>query len=134
MLVVEHRHNAAAGFEDLHGALKERVAWIEGLAFFRARVKAVLGDNDHTINLKLRAPKRESFFDGRINLHSVPARAVAAEVAFRKLVHIERGQFDRRTMMPALPAVAFEKTVDEMFGVRIFTDFSGKKSDPLATS
>ena len=52
--------------------------------------------------------------------------AVPAQIAFGKLIDIQRSQLERGKMVSALPAVAFQKAVDEMLGVRHFADFRGQ--------
>ena len=132
MLVVEDRHRAAAAFKNFHGALKEVMTRVECLALFRAWIKTMFGDDDHAIDRKLGAAERECFFDRGINFDSMPTGAIAAEIAVWKLIDVERGKFHGWTMMPALPAVAFEETVDEMLRVRIFPNFRGEQGNSHA--
>src|SRR6185503_9168011 len=103
MFVVEYRDGASAVFEDTHGAAEKLVARVKGLALFGARIAAMLGNNEHTIHRQLRAAKRESFFDCRINPHAMAARSFAAQVAVGKLVHVKTGQFNGWAIMPPFP-------------------------------
>src|SRR5262245_31163373 len=131
MFVIEHGHGAAALFEHAYRLLEKFVAWIQRLRLFIPRISAVFADDQHAIDCKFGAAQSEGFGDRRINSDSVSARAVAAEVAFGKLVHVERGQFHRRTMMAALPPIPFEEAVDEMLRVRHSSYLGCENSDAL---
>src|SRR5262245_48318978 len=102
MLVVEQGDSPATLPEHAYRLLEKFVARIERLALFVSWIPAVLADDQHGIDRELRLSQRESFRDGWINFHTMPLRAVTAEVALRKLIHVERGQFHRRTIMPTL--------------------------------
>ena len=55
-----------------------------------------------------------------INFHRGKARgAVAAQIVRAHLVDIQRNQVHFRMMMRAVPAVSFQKAVDDMLRVRI---------------
>src|SRR5262249_8199692 len=70
--------------------------------------------------------------DARVNPRPVSARAVAAQIAVRKLVDIKRNQLNRRIVMPALPPVTLQKTIDEVLRMRVFPHLRRQKRDALA--
>src|ERR1043165_7220591 len=49
--------------------------------------------------------------------------AFAGQVVLGILIDVKRRQFHRRMVILPLPAVAFEKSIDKMLGVGIFSDF-----------
>src|SRR5262245_49821557 len=118
MFVVEHGDAPATLPEHAHRFLEKFVARIERLALFVFWIPAVFADNEHGINREPRLSQCESLCDSRINLHAMPRLTVAAEVALRELIDVQRDQIHRRTIMAPLPAVPLEKAVDEMLRVR----------------
>src|SRR4051812_49668005 len=89
------------------------------LSLFIAGISSVLADEHDAVHGKLSPAERESFSDGRINLHRRKARrTLAAEVVIPDLVHVKRDQVHGRMMMLAVPPVAFEKPVDDVLRVR----------------
>jgi hypothetical protein len=93
----------------------------------------MLADDQHAIDAKLWSTQRQRFRDTRINLHSVPAFPVAAQVTLGKLVHVKRHQIHGRPMMPALPPVPFEKAIDEMLRMSVPAHFRGEEGDFLSS-
>ena len=119
MLVVEDRHGAAARPKDLHDLLEEFVARILRLALLVLRIVAVLADQHHAVHGQFAAAERQRFGDGRIDLHA-GRRAARSRLrsSLSDLVDVERHQIHGRMMMRAVPAVAVEKAVDDVLGVR----------------
>src|SRR6185369_6756699 len=98
---------------------KKLVARIEHLAFFVARISAMLANDDNAIDREPRAAERERLRNRRVNGNVETLGPFAAEVLRGKLIHIERDELRSRMMPLAFPAVAFEKTIDEMLRVRV---------------
>ena len=93
----------------------------------------MLADDQHAVHRKVRAPEGECFRDGRINPHAMTTGPVTAEIAFGKLIDIKRCQFNRRMVVAPLPAVTFEKAIDEMLRVGMRSDLCRKNRNfPLA--
>ena len=55
--------------------------------------------------------------------------AVCGQVAFGPLVDVDRNQIHRRLVVAAIPAVAFEKAVDNVLAVRVLAVFGNDGSD-----
>ena len=106
--------------EDLDDLFEEVVARILDLSLFVPRIVAVLADEDDAVNGQFVAAEREGLGDGLAELHGRVAReALPAEVGLAHLVHVKRHKIHRGIMVRAVPAVAIEKTVDNVLRMRV---------------
>ena len=90
MFVVEDRHGAAVGLEDVGHLAEELVPRIEDLAFFVFRVLTVLADDQDAVDRELRSATSQGLGDGRIDLEAEALRTLGALVALGLLVDVER--------------------------------------------
>ena len=118
MLVVEHRHTAAACPEDVHDLPEELVARIHGLPLLVPGVASVLTDQQNPVDRQTVSTQRQGFGDGGIELHRwILTGPVAAEVALPDLVHKERHHIHGGPVKSTVPAVAAQKTVHDVLAV-----------------
>src|SRR5262249_38871638 len=118
VLVVEDRDGAPARFEHLDDLTEEFVTWVLHLALFVTRVFAVLAYQHDAIDRELTAAQGERFRDGReAPGFGMTLESFAAPVAVVDLVDEERDEVHRRTVVRAVPAVAFKEAVHDMLTV-----------------
>src|SRR6185436_15689010 len=129
MFIIENRNGAATAFENFHDLFEELVPRIKRLALRVLGIVAVFADEQHAVDGEFGTAQRQRVRDRRKYFHTMAARAVAAQVALGKLIHVESGQLEGWLMVPALPAIAFERAVEEMLRVGIFADLGGEQGD-----
>jgi hypothetical protein len=129
VFVVEHRDGASARFKDADDLLEKLVAWVKDLTLFVSRIAPVFSYDQNAIDGQLRSAQRQGFGDRRMNPDAVPTFALAAEIALGKLIDVKRNQIHLRTMVLSVPAVTFEKAIDEMLRVGVFADLGSNDRD-----
>ena len=120
MLVVEHRHRAAAVLEDLHDLLEEFVPRIQRLPFLVAPVSSVLSDEHHAVDAERAPAEGQGLCNRRIQLHRWElAEASLAHIVVPDLVDVDRDEIHVGVMMRPVPAVPLEETVHNVLRMGI---------------
>src|SRR5262249_60513207 len=94
VLVVEAGHGPAALLEHSYGLFEPLVARVELLAFFIVWIVAVLGNDYHTVDGEFRTAQRQGFGHGRKLPEPVSLNALPRQISLRKLIDIDRGDFN----------------------------------------
>ena len=88
----------------------------EVLSFFIVRIVAVFTDQENSVNLEAAASLSECLGNCVVDFHArMPGRPLTAEIIGSHLLNVQRDNIHFGTMMPVLPAVPFQKSVDDMF-------------------
>ena len=132
MFVIKHRHTAPAFLKHLHTFLEPLVARIQRLAFFVARILAVLRDDHHTIDREFAGAQRQRLLDARVKFQAVPLHAITAKVCLlRELINVHRGDVRSRLLPTAAPTVAKRQSIQEMLRMRMRAHLRAKEGNPL---
>src|SRR5260221_8715486 len=130
MLVAKDRHYLLGAGESPRHFLEEPAAWVEDLALLVLRVLAVLADAQDALDRQLVAAERQGFVDGRTESKAVFLRQIAAQIAGRELIHVERNELEVKQIFVVMQR-AFQDLADDNVRVRVARVDSDRGGDGL---
>ena len=119
MLVDEHRHNSAAGSEDLQRLVPKPALRPLGVSKRSLGIFPVLGNQQHPIDSQVTRAQRERVLNRLTHSESMRSCEQTADVLFRLLVCVERRQLEHRILALAVERVGLKQPAHDQVRVRI---------------
>ena len=79
----------------------------------------MLPNDDHSIHRKFGSAQGEGFGDGGVYSYSVSPFPITAQISLGELIHVQGNQLQCGVVMFPVPAISFEKPIDEMLSMGI---------------